>query len=204
MMSYASISKKQRLLCLLKRVGIPLNALCTYNFFRKVTPEDINQAIQSMVAILQYDPTKHVIVDASLVEQYPPLNTIKNCLLKADLRYTSAWVITFGFVHGIGQFLIAVALQLIQARFRTLKNLEESLAFLQEMDSFPAAFTADSRRIYRKNCPSSGVSRSLLTHARPRTGVKSPAPPHDPHCSNVYPCCYRAFGPARLALAGVA
>lgn len=104
-------------------------------FYDTVTEADVRRASLTLVNLLDFDPRKYMIFDASLVTKYPTLMEIKNAMMSANLRYTSTWVITYGFVQGIAQFLLAVAVQLIRVRFRALTSLEESLAFLQEVDS---------------------------------------------------------------------
>lgn len=104
-------------------------------FYDVVTEAEVRQTALKLVEILDYDPRKYLILDAVSVKTYPSLMGIKNAMVSANLRYASTWVVTYGFVQGIAQFLIAVAMQLLQVRFRSLTNLDESLTFLQDIDS---------------------------------------------------------------------
>lgn len=102
-----------------------------------VTSVDLRQAIALLVRELQYDPHKHLIIDATDALTYPSLSEIRNVLFSSDLsfRKSNNWVITYGIMTGVGQFIIAIALQLVGARFRTVGTLEQSLVFLQTLDT---------------------------------------------------------------------
>lgn len=98
-------------------------------FSGQVTKEEVIVAVHSMVDVLQFDPRKYIIVDASLVDRYPTLVELRNILQQLHYQPTPTWVVTYGFVKGIGMFLMSFVAQMMGgalpcgARFRRIAQV---------------------------------------------------------------------------------
>ncbi len=93
-----------------------------------VFDQEIRSYLQEATA-----PLAHVILNVSELEQLPSLTTLSKFHWPRHPK--TGWMVVYPQPNRITGFVMSVASQLFNARFRPFDTLDETLAFLQEVDS---------------------------------------------------------------------